>query len=409
MSDTENLVQFCSAYGVKSVSNTITFNDTKLQTLDRRVGAEQLYFGKEWFEKSLNAWDGIPLIYNKTGEHPSNFKAVAENPAKAAEHIGGKFVGAVRNPRIVLEGGARLMATLEISEDEKEIYELWQAGKLFPSTAFSVFSDGDKITSAPIPNHVLLFPEIKDKVQPGDFGAYVNSVVVDTSEEKPMAEEIQAENAEKKKSCHSFYEKIVEALKSVFTEDGKLKEEVTESEKVEETHSETVTEEKPVSEQTDVVESVTEVAEPTQEVETPVENTQQTEETQPEVAEIAETNSVTAEEAPKADERDAQIDALNSEIAALKAQVAKQAQEEQEKKFSQFLDTFVPEGMKATDAQRAELREKYNSDVVSLMFSIRAEQEKAGSGETSKVGEEYAIANSHVKALCSVGDLSGKN
>ena len=183
---TQELKIFGTEIGETAV-NSLVFNDTKLQSLDRRVGRAKLFFDRELFQESLASWEGIPVIYHPSGVHPSDFAGVSENPSKAAADIGGKFVGHVAHPRIVLEGGARLMASLVIESDESEISALWSSGKLVPSTAFTVTSDGDRITSAPVPNHVLIFPYVVDRVLPGDPGAYVNSVL---PEVQPMPDEI---------------------------------------------------------------------------------------------------------------------------------------------------------------------------------------------------------------------------
>ncbi|HJJ32716.1 MAG TPA: hypothetical protein O0X25_04060 [Methanocorpusculum sp.] len=183
---TQELKIFGTEIGETAV-NSLVFNDTKLQSLDRRVGQAKLFFDRELFQESLASWEGIPVIYHPSGVHPSDFAGVCQNPGKAAADIGGKFVGHVARPRIVLEGGARLMASLVIESDESEISALWSSGKLVPSTAFTVTSDGDRITSAPVPNHVLIFPYVVDRVLPGDPGAYVNSVL---PEVLPMPEEI---------------------------------------------------------------------------------------------------------------------------------------------------------------------------------------------------------------------------
>lgn len=167
--------------------HSLVFADTKLQTLDRRVGSRNLLFHKELFEQSLDDWEGKPVIYNRSGKHPEDFDAVSENPKQAAEAVGGKLVGYVTNPRIIVEGGARLMATLVISDEESEIANEWQSGKLVPSTAFLTQADGDEMLTPPVPNHVLLFPYDVDRVLPGDPGAYVNSIEVNemTDETKP--------------------------------------------------------------------------------------------------------------------------------------------------------------------------------------------------------------------------------
>jgi len=209
-------------------NNALVYADTKLQTLDRRVGKDNLYFDKEMFAQSLKDWENTPIIYQKDGIHPDDFQAVLTDPKKAAEDIGGKLVGRVHDPRIVLEGGARLMATLSINDDEEEIAKLWQTGKLFPSTAFTTHSDGDKIITPPVPNHVLLFPMQKDKVLPGDPGAFVNTKRVIEMESKKTEETntVSSEIVEKKdKEIQQLNAELVE-LKHALEEFATIKAEL---------------------------------------------------------------------------------------------------------------------------------------------------------------------------------------
>ena len=176
------------------LEHSLVFADTKLQTLDRRVGSRNLLFHKELFEQSLDEWEGKPVIYSRSGIHPEDFDAVSEDPKEAAKAAGGKLVGYVTNPHIIVEGGARLMATLVINDEESEIAREWKDGKLVPSTAFLAQADGDEMLTPPVPNHVLIFPYDVDRVLPGDPGAYVNSIEVKEMTEEnvpavPLAEE----------------------------------------------------------------------------------------------------------------------------------------------------------------------------------------------------------------------------
>lgn len=414
MSDTTTkLIQVCSANGVCEVCNSLPFDNTKLQTLDRRVGADELYLGKEWFEKSLKQWDGIPVIYHPAGEHPSDFKAVEENPEKAARAIGGTLVGSVRNPHIEIAGGPRLMASLDITEKEDEIHKLWEEGKLFPSTAWSARTNGDELTSPVIPNHVLLFPEVKDKVAAGDPGAYVfTTVVSDTSEDNPMTDEKHTDDKTPSEKT-TFYDRLCNAIRKFMeteksvdvTAENTAREEKTDSEKEESKMTETE-EVKPQAEKTEVnaeeKKSAEQPAEKPADAQTEAENT----DTKTPCDESTVNPAVTAHDAEIA-ELHSQIEALKAEVEKQRAAEAARMKTEADKKFSMFLDSFVPAGMKATEKQVSDVRAQYDADPVGLMFTIKAEEAKNGTGITARSGVPYVAMNSNTKRE-TVGDLSQK-
>ena len=389
------------------IENTTSFKDTKLQTLDRRVGNDQLFFDREMFAKSLDAWEGIPVIYHAQGVHPSDFDAVNENPTKAAKDIGGKFVGRVSNPRIVIPGGARLMAQLDIEQNEDEIVRLWEEGKLFPSTAFSVFSDGDRITSPPIPNHVLLFPIEVDKVVPGDFGAFVNTLEVQTMKTDTETEE-------------SFIQRVKHALEVLKgTPEVKTPEETPMIQTPEVLNTEAV----PAPSASVIPEPVAPVEAETAPAvmeDTPAEVKVEAEE-QP-AAEPTEAEAVT-EESPapvetkvELNEKDAEIEALKqeleslkhtaSELEAVKAELSALKEKSANDKFDALVHS-LPVGMTATQEQRDALRKEFDAgNMEGLLFTVLQHTNTAGNGVTAKEGTPYM----HTESLESigVGDLCGK-
>lgn len=345
--DTTNQINVCGS----DIVNTTVFPDTKLQTLDSRVGKDQLFFDRNMFEQSVNDWTGIPVIFQKDGIHPTNFAAVADNPAQASAAINGRLVGSVSNPRIVIPGGPRLMAELDIREDEREIVELWQQGKLFPSTAFSAVSDGDKIVTPPVPNHVLLFPVELDRVQPGDPGAFVNTLEVPQSMTKNTLEK---EPADIRKQSELLPPEIPagnepgsSALAAIRAELEALRSEI------------------------DVIRSLMDKKQ-----------------------KEADMNEL--------QKKDEEIGQLNAEITALKTELNTVRKTAADAEFSTLLDK-LPVGMTATTDQVNSLRKLYDAgDMKQLLFTVLGH---TIGGTTAPIGMPFTHSTP-VEHQESVGDLS---
>ena len=353
-------------------SNSVgAFTDTTLQTLDRRVGDKKMVLGRDMFAQSVGDWDGIPIIYQRKGVHPDDFEGVTRNPAEAAQKIGGSFVGNVKNPRIEVGGHPRLKGTLDITDMYSEICELYDKGVLGISSAFVSRNNGDQITSPPKPNHVLLFEEVIDKVQPGDPGALVHTTEIMT-EEKPT-----------KKVKKPF----VEWLRSL------VKSEIAESQNPP---------------------SVTPVVNPPAETNAPVTNAETTMPeniTPPANPEQAEASPELRALAEAIAQRDAKIAELEQTIADLKAQgaemntiraeLAQYKEKEAEHKFTVFLES-VPVGMKSTPEQVAELKQTFTTDPASLLTKVINTYREGG--ETRKVGDPFTHTAAQPDTC--VGDLT---
>lgn len=334
--------------GTDTVTNSIVFPESKLQTLDRRVGKDNLFLDSSLFEKSVDDWNGIPVFFQKDGVHPSDemFDIVKTDPEKVAEMIGGKLVGTVSNARIEIPGGARLMASLNIDSDEAEIQELWEKGLLFPSTGFIVSADEDmRILTPPEPNHVLLFPMEEGKVVPGDFGAYVhtqrteNETMTDENTKEPSVPQVETP-CETTNSTDSLEAKIAELTQAV----GEIK-----------------------------------------------------------AALVPETNADEEQPNPDMQAKDDEIAALKQELETIKAELEALKTEKLNSEFDSFLQ-FLPAGMTATDEQVKTLRNQYENDPHSLVFSVLNAMK---GGETEKAGTPYNVSNT---ADCGtgIGDLAMK-
>ncbi len=158
-----------------------------LQTLNRDIGG--YYFPSETFAHNVQDWSGIPIVY--AIDHP-DLKVFAENPQLALDKIKGRIVGHVKTPRIEIVGHPRLMANMEIIDEE--INKLISEGKISHSTGFIGAIDGKNVIGVK-PNHVLVFLE-DAKNLPKDRGALIlnkeDGTVIETEED------IQIENVDKK-------------------------------------------------------------------------------------------------------------------------------------------------------------------------------------------------------------------
>lgn len=342
----------------KSPSEGVVWADTTLQTLNRRVGRDNLILVKELFEKSVDAWDGIPVIIQEDGIHPDDFDGVSKSPEAAAAAIGGRFVGYVRNPHIETDGHPRLMATLEVSDDRAE--ELYAKGELGISTGFRVHHDGDKITSPPEPNHVLLFREIVDQAQPGDPGALVHTDRGDAmTDGKPKSP--------------SFYTR----LKQLFAEFN------------------TLMEDEAVTTNTNTGTTMPNTPQKNADPEDP------TTAGQPFVEEIAQKDAEIAALKDQIVSLEGQVEALKAELETSSQELQSYRASENERKFNELVKN-LPEGMVRTPEQRNTLRQEFEHDPISATVKIL--NARAAGGETSPIGDKFAFTNQSVQR--GVGNLS---
>jgi len=144
--------------GVTIITNAATMeagtHRAILQRLNRRVGDN--YFPADQFAQSVDSWAGIPNIF--ANQHP-DLDAFDADPEAELKRINGRIVGTVKNPEIVIAGGARLEADEDFGGDA-EVEALNLAGELTGSTAFRCAPIlNASVDSPPRPHHVLWFRE----------------------------------------------------------------------------------------------------------------------------------------------------------------------------------------------------------------------------------------------------------
>ena len=140
-------------------------HDAILQTLDRKVG--DLWYREDAFNKTVNDWNGTPVIY--ADDHP-DYQLFIDNQELALDKINGRIVGTVSNSNIATSGHPRLMGNLQI--DDTEVNQGISEGKISHSTGFIALINGKQEVKSVIPHHILVFRETA-KNQPKDKGAFI--------------------------------------------------------------------------------------------------------------------------------------------------------------------------------------------------------------------------------------------
>lgn len=143
----------------KESATFVNGHDVILQSLDKMVNGWQL--NVEMFKDTLDLWDGLDVIFSTDGYHPDP-TAYAEDKFKALEEVHGAVVGHIQNPQINTVGSAKLVGTVTGFELYPEIEKFLSNGDLNVSTAFFIRE------GRVIPNHVLVWSELRSGVEQGD-------------------------------------------------------------------------------------------------------------------------------------------------------------------------------------------------------------------------------------------------
>ncbi len=136
-----------------------------IQTLGR-TDQYGIYLDQEMFAPTVDAWNGIPLIFSQ--EHPDP-EAFDKDPEAELRRIGGRMVnGTNRDTRIDTVGHPTLRTTFDL--DDEEISEGIAAGEISTSNCFFLRKvDGRTVVH---PHHILFFRETERDV-PGDRGVLI--------------------------------------------------------------------------------------------------------------------------------------------------------------------------------------------------------------------------------------------
>lgn len=159
MADDTELQHFSNAEHLNEAHGTI------LQTLDRRVGKNNIRYDSKWFLPTVDAWATVPVIYAQ--EHP-DMDAFDRDPAAELARIKGEIVGQVADPHIAQKGHPRLMGDTRFTKAEMDARVA--SGELSLSTGFRAPVKDGSLAGPVRPHHVLVFRE-SDSDQPADQGS----------------------------------------------------------------------------------------------------------------------------------------------------------------------------------------------------------------------------------------------
>lgn len=282
-----------------------------LQSLNRNVGG--YWLDADQFARSVGDWSGIPIVFAPP-PHP-NLNAYDADAELELARVEGRVAGEVRNPRIESAGHPRLMAELDFAGDA-EVERLCADGLLSLSTAFRARTTDDEtaITSPPRPHHVLVFTEEPGRAMPVDPGAWILNATASPMDIANAGREFSAKNLAK---LRSLFDQIKELLGGDPSE--------------------------PIANAVPVQESAPEPApEPTQDTD------------------MTDTEGATAIANAVAEKDAALVELTNarSELAALREQIAKDAQAAKDAEWTAFKNAEIPPGWTDTPEKEAELRDE---------------------------------------------------
>jgi cation transport regulator len=184
-------------------------HDAIIHLLNRYVNGE--FFPVDVFEKSIEDWNGVPIIFSDMKPTKSNGNVKSDHPDFEAfdttiqdseiQRVNGAIVGEIRKARIEKEGHPRFMGQLVFTPSTaKEMFDsglisqetfdkteaaiekaraLNDDGILSGSTGFTCKTVEGDLKGKVVPNHLLVFEE-DAKNQPADRGTVILNKGTDT-------------------------------------------------------------------------------------------------------------------------------------------------------------------------------------------------------------------------------------
>ena len=141
-----------------------------LLMLNRWVGCQTgtWYYPEDVFSKSVDIWNGTPIVFGQVHPDPKLFKA---DPEAALKEVGGEIIGYISDSRVVIEGHPRHVAAMNIDPVKgKAAIDLYHAGRFGISGAEFFSQSEGVITEITEASHVLVFEE-DGWTMPADLGA----------------------------------------------------------------------------------------------------------------------------------------------------------------------------------------------------------------------------------------------
>lgn len=316
------------------------------------------YLPMDVYKKSLNDWEGIPIIYAQ--EHP-DMTLLINDPEKALEKINGKVIGKITKPRIVEEGQPRVEATYIWNDPEVE--ELYKKGTIATSTGSFCESVEDpglpkgikRLAGKQIPNHLLVFKRDEQNL-PKDKGTYILN-----KEEIILADQIENKGATISKENASELRGILDKLQTLFKRMAGTPEE--------EEHKESAPDTKKI-----------------------IEDQKMKEEMEALRKELEEKNKSLTELQARAEDQAKSIEAFKKKEDELK-------QKEMERSWESVKATLPP-GLTHKEESEKELKELYFNKPHEFIAKVSVIKPQK---ETSPEGEEHAFKENAISAGRTVG------
>jgi len=188
----EEVIKSYSSGKIVPTGRILRQHEAILHVLDRELPGDEgeipKYYPKEPFAASVASWEGIPLIFERNGEHADLDKLV-DNKEAELKRVGAFDIGVVGQTWIEPRGRSKLMGMLNIRDPEDarspeertailDAERLFDEGKLSISTGFYADAVNDGVTRTVTggirPNHLLLFEESDETgALPRDLGSQI--------------------------------------------------------------------------------------------------------------------------------------------------------------------------------------------------------------------------------------------
>jgi len=358
---------------------TVLSNCTLLM-LNRWVSCQTgtWYYPEDVFSKSVDIWNGTPIVFGQVHPDPKLFKA---DPEAALKEVGGEIIGYISDSRVVVEGHPRHVAAMNIDPVKgKAAIDLYYAGRFgISGSEFFNQSEGivTKITEA---SHVLVFEE-DGWTMPADSGAVAAKTSVQYGfSNSPAAKQAAVRNT-KTDDLEPLFNRFFDRVKGLFSGSSEVQAAMKEHKQ---------------------------------------ETSEMSETSQPDsqVAVLNQQIGVLNEDKAKLQ---TQYEQLNAEYTALKEQAEKttakleeltakfveQETAQKEAAFTAFLDKHVPIGEKTSEEQIAGLKTAFMEKDPALFDKV-AEWKENSLKASTKTGTKFATKTGDEKPVRRYSDLFHK-
>jgi len=330
------------------------------------------YYPADVFSKSVDIWNGTPIVFGQVHPDPKLFKA---DPEAALKEVGGEIIGYISDSRVVIEGHPRHVATMNIDRVKgKKALDLYHAGRFGISGAEFFSQSEGVITEITEASHVLVFEE-DGWTMPADLGA----VAAKTSNQFGFSNTPAVKTAVKTADdLEPLFNRFFDRVKGLFSGSSEVQAAMKEHKQ---------------------------------------ETSKMSETSQPDsqVAVLNQQIGVLNEEKAKLQ---TQYEQLNAEYTALKeqaekttakleelsAKLAEQETAQKEAAFAAFLEKHVPIGEKTSEEQIAGLKTAFFERDPALFDKV-AEWKENSMKASAKTGVKYAVKTGEERPVRRYGDL----